>query len=509
MVEYTNSNLVSYTKLSPNHSGKRSHAIDRITPHCVVGQASVETLGKIFAPVEKQASCNYGIGVDGRVGMYVEEKNRSWCSSSRENDQRAVTIECASSNKHPYEFKDVVYQSLVKLCADICKRNGKTTLRWIPNKAAALGYTPLPTEMLLTVHRWFTNKSCPGDWMYSRMGDLANKVTHLLNEKPFKCWIQIATYKYKGSAEKVTAKLNSDGFKARIKESGSIYEVMIDELNSLEDCESIANRLKIAGFKPFIVYEDLHTTDPQPPLNAIVDHSKAIWEFLKTKGLNDFAVAGIMGNLFAESSLRPNNLQQAYEAKLQMSDEEYTKAVDEGRYDNFVHDKAGYGLAQWTHWSRKQALKDYVDGAEASIGDLNVQLSFLWNELQGYKYVMSVLKDATSIREASDAVCIYYEVPANKNEEETLLKRASFGKKYYDLYSLDVKISPPNEFTPYRVKVQVAILNVRKNPSKSADVATQIKDRGVYTIVDQTDDGVWGKLKSGAGWIMLDFANKI
>ena len=104
---YTNSPLVSYTKLSPNHSGQRTHSIDRITPHCVVGQCSVETLGNIFLPTSRQASSNYGIGVDGRVGMYVEEKNRSWCSSSAANDQRAITIECASDNTEPYAFKDV------------------------------------------------------------------------------------------------------------------------------------------------------------------------------------------------------------------------------------------------------------------------------------------------------------------------------------------------------------------------------------------------------------------
>ena len=112
---YTNSSLVSYTKLSPNNSGQRTHSIDRITPHCVVGQCSVETLGNIFAPTTKQASSNYGIGVDGRVGMYVEEKNRSWCSSSSENDQRAVTIECASDATAPYAFKDVVYNKLIEL----------------------------------------------------------------------------------------------------------------------------------------------------------------------------------------------------------------------------------------------------------------------------------------------------------------------------------------------------------------------------------------------------------
>ena len=174
---YTNSSLVSYTKLSPNHSGQRTHSIDRITPHCVVGQCSVETLGSIFLPTSRQASCNYGIGVDGRVGMYVEEKNRSWWSSSNANDQRAITIECASDATEPYAFKDVVYQKLITLCVDICKRNGKKKLLWLGDKDKTLSYEPKSDEMVLTVHRWFANKSCPGNWMYARMGDLAEKVT--------------------------------------------------------------------------------------------------------------------------------------------------------------------------------------------------------------------------------------------------------------------------------------------------------------------------------------------
>ena len=174
---YTNSSLVSYTKFSPNHSGLRTHSIDRITPHCVVGQCSVETLGNIFLPTSRQASCNYGIGADGRVGMYVEEKNRSWCSSSNANDQRAVTIECASDTTEPYAFKDVVYQKLITLCVDICKRNGKSKLLWLGDKDKTLNYAPKSDEMVLTVHRWFANKSCPGSWMYARMGDLAEKVT--------------------------------------------------------------------------------------------------------------------------------------------------------------------------------------------------------------------------------------------------------------------------------------------------------------------------------------------
>lgn len=177
---YTNSPMVSYTKLTQNHSGQRTHSIDRITPHCVVGQCSVETLGNIFYPSSRQASCQYGIGADGRVGMYVEEKNRSWCSSSNANDQRAITIECASDTTHPYAFRDIVYQTLIKLCVDICQRNGKKKLLWLVDKEKTLAYKPKPDEMILTVHHWFANKSCPGDWLYNRLGELATTVTQRL-----------------------------------------------------------------------------------------------------------------------------------------------------------------------------------------------------------------------------------------------------------------------------------------------------------------------------------------
>lgn len=179
-----NSSMVVYTKLSPHHSGKRTAAIDRITPHCVVGQCTIEALGAEFAKPEKGASCNYGIGADGRVGLIVEEDNRSWCSSSTTNDNRAVTIECASDTTAPWAFRPVVYQTLVQLCADICRRHGKSKLLWISDKNTALAYQPAADEMILTVHRWFANKACPGDWMMARMGELASSVTAQLTPAP-------------------------------------------------------------------------------------------------------------------------------------------------------------------------------------------------------------------------------------------------------------------------------------------------------------------------------------
>ena len=186
----SNSSLVNYTKLSPNNSGRRTHAIDRITPHCVVGQASAEDIASYFPkPVYnskgklisgRKASCNYGIGKDGRVALIVEEEKCSWCSTSSANDQRAVTIECASDKTSPYAFNDAVYNKLVDLCVDICRRNGKTKLLWLGDKGTTLAYAPKTDEMVLTVHRWFADKACPGDWLMARMGSLASTVTSRL-----------------------------------------------------------------------------------------------------------------------------------------------------------------------------------------------------------------------------------------------------------------------------------------------------------------------------------------
>ena len=177
------SSLINYTLLSPNNSGKRTHKIDRITPHCVVGQLSAESIGHCFDDKSIKASCNYGIGKDGRVCLIVDEDNRSWCTSSNSNDQRAITIECASDSNHPYSFTDACYNKLIDLTVDICKRYNKTKLVWINNKEQALAYEPKDNELQVTVHRWFANKSCPGDWMMSKMDDYVAKVNSRINNK--------------------------------------------------------------------------------------------------------------------------------------------------------------------------------------------------------------------------------------------------------------------------------------------------------------------------------------
>lgn len=173
----SNSPLVSYTKISPNKTSPRNKKIDTITIHCVVGQCSVETLGNIFAPTSRQASSNYGVGVDGRIGMYVEEKDRSWCSSNAANDHRAITIEVASDTKHPYAVNDKAFAALLDLATDICKRNGIKKLIWSTNKADRVNHR---NGCNMTVHRDYANKSCPGDYLYNRHGEIAAEVNRRL-----------------------------------------------------------------------------------------------------------------------------------------------------------------------------------------------------------------------------------------------------------------------------------------------------------------------------------------
>ena len=180
----SNSPLVSYTKISPykgNWNGyryvpERNQKIEYIIIHCVVGQCSVETLGDIFSRAGKDASSNYGVGYDGRIGMYVEEKDRSWCTSSSWADNRGVTIEVACDTFHPYAVNSKAWKGMIDLIVDICKRNNIKELRWKADK----NLIGNPAQQNMLVHRWFDNKACPGEYLYSRHGQIAKEVNERL-----------------------------------------------------------------------------------------------------------------------------------------------------------------------------------------------------------------------------------------------------------------------------------------------------------------------------------------
>lgn len=254
----SNSPLVVYKKISPNRTSPRNHKIDTITIHCVVGQCSVETLGNVFAPKSRQASSNYGIGPDGRIGMYCEEKDRSWCSSSSSNDNRAITIEVASDTKHPYAINDTAYKALVDLCVDICKRNGIKELKWKADKSL-IGQ---PDKQNLTVHRWFANKACPGDYIYNRLGQIASETNSKLNGSSSNVpndntsgilyRVQTGAFSNIKNADALLAKVKAAGFDTYMVKVDGLYKIQVGAFSKKANADSMASKLKSAGFSTYI-----------------------------------------------------------------------------------------------------------------------------------------------------------------------------------------------------------------------------------------------------------------
>lgn len=259
----SNSPLINYTKISPNKSSPRNHKIDTVTIHCVVGQCSVETLGNVFAPASRQASSNYGIGYDGRIGMYVEEKDRSWCSSNAANDNRAITIEVASDTKEPYAVNAKAYAALIDLLVDICKRNGIKELVWSTNKADRVNHK---NGCNMTVHRDYANKSCPGTYLYERHAQIASEVNKRLGstnikpapEKPSGGLYRVQTgaFKSKTNADAMLAKVKAKGFDTYMVKVGDLYKIQVGAFKVKANAEAMMKKLQAAGFSAFITTEE-------------------------------------------------------------------------------------------------------------------------------------------------------------------------------------------------------------------------------------------------------------
>ena len=232
------------------------------------------------------------------------------------------------------------------------------------------------------------------------------------------------------------------------------------------------------------------------------NQEKTIWDYLLSQIGNEYGVAGLMGNLYAESGLISTNLQNSYNKKLNITDEEYTLLVDGGNYPDFITDKAGYGLAQWTFYSRKQNLLAYARSKGKSIGDLSMQLEFLIKELKGYKSVWNTLTSARNVSEAAVIVLTEFEKPADQGIN-VKNKRTEYGQIYYSKYA-----KGGNQY-PSKVRITIPDLNIRSGPGTNYAKTGRCTGIGVFTIVEvKTGEGSvngWGKLKSGAGWISLDY----
>jgi N-acetyl-anhydromuramyl-L-alanine amidase AmpD len=213
----TNSPLVTYTNITKNKTSPRNHEIDTITIHCIVGQWTAKQGCDYFATTDRQCSANYVVGKDGSIGLSVDEKDRSWCSSSKTNDHRAITIEVASDTKHPYAVTDAAYKALIELLVDICKRNYIKKLVWSTEKDDRVNHR---NGCNMTVHRDFANKSCPGEYLYSRHADIAAKVNARLNPEPERKYlyrVQVGAYSKEENAKKMLEKLKATGYDAIIK----------------------------------------------------------------------------------------------------------------------------------------------------------------------------------------------------------------------------------------------------------------------------------------------------
>lgn len=253
----SNSPLVNYVHISPNKTSPRNHRIDTITIHHMAGNLSVEACGNVFAPTSRQASSNYGIGSDGRIGMYVEEKDRSWCSSSGANDNRAITIEVANDGGAPdWHVSDAAIKSLIELCVDICKRNGIARLLW-KNDKSLVGQVD---KQNLTIHQWFAPTACPGPYLHNKLGYIADEVNKKLEaSEPKKepaattmYRVQTGAYTSLTNANNQFKKVKDAGFDAYMVKSDGYYKIQVGAYSVKKNAENMLAKLKAAGFSAFI-----------------------------------------------------------------------------------------------------------------------------------------------------------------------------------------------------------------------------------------------------------------
>ena len=529
-MSYTNSSLVVYTKLSPNHSGQRTHSIDRISPHCVVGQCTAEGLGDWFYKSSTQASSNYGIDKNGRIGMYVEEKNRSWCTSSNANDQRAVTIECASDTTEPYTMNDAVYAALIKLCTDICKRNGKSKLLWFADKDKTLNYSPASDEMVITVHRWFANKSCPGNWLYARLGDLASKVTAALGGT--------GTTETKSSGTQATVFKNLTEAQAAAK-IGALCQADMAKFGILASV-SAAQFILESGYGKSELAQNANNCFGMKCSLSGNTWSGSTWDGSSkyTKQTQEEYTAGTMTTVTAEfrkyvcveDSVSDhsaylldamNGSKKRYEGLAGESD--YKKAIQiikDGGYatsstyvSNICSIIDRYNLTQYdTVSSSGSSSGNTVTTFPATpftvqviIDDLNYRsepsMSGTVNGQTG--------KGIFTITEVSDGWghlksgggWIWLENPSYCTVQGTVAGSNS-----------TVAGSMTNADCPFMVRVKITDLNIRKGAGTNTAIVGQT-GIGSFTIVAvKSGKGStlgWGKLKSGAGYISLDYCEKV
>ena len=489
----SNSSLVSYTKISPNKTSPRNHAIDTITIHCYVGQASVESMGGWLCNPAAKASANYGIGVDGRIGMFVEEKDRSWCSSSSSNDNRAITIECASDKTDPYAINDKVYNSLIKLCADICKRNGIKELKWKADKSL-IGQVD---KQNMTVHRWFKNKACPGEYIYSRLGKIASEVNALL-----------------GSGSSTSTP--TSGLQAKTLANLSEKEV-VEKIGPLctkdQKTSGIPAEVTMAQF---ILESGYGKTD-------LAQNANNCFGMKKTLSGNTWS-----GSTWDGKSIYTKITKECYDGVNFVdvpADFRKYPCVEDSIADHSAYllgakngDKYRYeGLKGCSDY--KKAIQIVKDGGYAT--DPNY-VSKICSIIERWDLTKYSAKNSTTTEEVFYRVRKTWGDSSSQKGAFTSLENAKKcansnpGYSVFDASGNKVYAGKQTGFAPYQVKVSSNYLNIRKGPGTDKAKTGKFTGIGVFTIVDEADGlgaSKWGLLKSYEknrdGWISLDYAKRV
>lgn len=442
-----------------NYTAGNNRAIKYIVIHYTGSLASAKSNADYFNAADRGASAHYFVGHNGEIYQVVEDKNVAWhCGSKkgykhpvcRNNNSIGIEMCCRTTGDpqradNEWYFEDATVEATVELTKELMTKYN------------------VPIENVIR-HYDVTGKVCPAPYVYNNGKHTWNNFKKALTNAPME-----------------------------VKE---------------------------------------------------VEYDKIIWDYFKKKGLNDYATAGIMGNLQAESNFKPTNIQNSFEKKLGMDDITYTAAVDTDLYSKeaFSKDGAGYGLAQWTFSTRKAALYDFAKDRDASIGDIQMQLDFLWEEFTDRVKMLAEVSDAKSVKEASDIILHQFEKPKDQSSAVEK-KRAKLGQAIYDKFTKETdkmiekkekaevvkkieKVEEPVKeifetgepierfeddvepvFEPYKVKVEIPDLNIRKGPGINFDKIGKFTGIGVFTIVEEKDG--WGKLKSGLGWIKLSFTKRV
>lgn len=385
-----NSPLVSYVNLSPNKNSPRNHKIDTITIHCVVGQLTAKEIVNIdkFQNESGQSSCNYAVGTDGSIGLCVEEKDRAWTSSSRDNDHRAITIEVASDKTAPYAVNDKAMKALIELVADICKRNDIKELKWKADKSL-VGQVD---KQNMTVHKWFANTSCPGEYLYGKMGYIADAVNEKLGIK--KPSVDVSDNKPTESQMEYFVRKNWADSKSQI----GAYSVLANAKNA---CDKAGKEYFVFNSKGVIVYPEI------------------------------------------------NNKKDPSNTEMKVGDT--------------------MTLMPATKYASGGEIPDWVFKATLYIRNIN-------NDLVTF-----------STRKTGPITGIV-------KKDDVIVKTDSTSET-------------PTTFVPYITMITADILNVRAGAGSQYKITTQVKKNQLYTIVGEKNG--WGKLKSGAGWISLQYTKKV